>query len=74
MILIGFADENSKVLLELMRFSGREVNLIELFDGYKNVYQQWKLKDPKNARELSKEALKSMFIDALKELKYVGLL
>ena len=39
---IDFRDENSKILFELIRYSGKNVNILELYESYKVIYAKYK--------------------------------
>ena len=68
---MNFQEEKTKLLIELIRFSGRDVNILDLFDCYMNTYQRWKLRTKTN---IKKPELIQMYLRALRELKYLGFL
>lgn len=58
--------ENTTLLLEIMKYAGRDVNLIEAFDLFTECHK-------KKAGIKDEALLRSWFLKALAELKYVGL-
>lgn len=54
-----------------MRFSGRDVNIHEVWNAYNNVYQQW---NNRTKEVIEADELMKMFLRALRELKYLGFL
>jgi len=35
---IDFSEENCKILMEILRYTGRDVNVLELYDAFKTIY------------------------------------
>ena len=57
--------ENTTILLEIMKYSGRDVNLVEAYSLFSACHK-------KNKKE-SDVTLRAWFLKALAELKYCGL-
>ena len=68
---IDSCEENTKILYELMKFYGRDVNILEMYGLFKTI-----LKKQSNIEEMSNKyserETKQMFITSLFELKYMG--
>ena len=60
--------ENTTIVLEIMKYAGREVNIIEAFDLFCECHK----KKGKSKAEPD-SVLRSWFLKALGELKYIGL-
>ena len=68
--------ENTTILLEILKYFGRDANVVEMFDKFKEVHRadkQWMKGVSMSKDDLNRE-LKDMFEDALHQLKYSGFL
>ena len=35
---INFREENSKVIMEILKYFGKDINILEVFQAYKQIY------------------------------------
>lgn len=61
--------ENCTILLDIMRYSGKDFNLVEAFDLFVDCHNNEKY--PKH-EHVGKSVLRAWFLKALAELKYAG--
>lgn len=66
---ISFQEENCTILMEICKFYGRDINVMEMYQLFENI-----LKKGKGEPDYSfkKDQIRVMFLSALKELKYMG--
>jgi hypothetical protein len=57
--------ENVKILLEITKYYGRDVNVMEVYSLFKGILK-------KGHEKYDDQEFKSMFLQALQELKYMG--
>jgi len=64
--------ENTTILLDIMRYNGRDVNLVEAYELFCSCHHQHQ-KNLRSKAILSDVTLRAWFLKALAELKYCGL-
>ena len=62
--------ENMAIILEIYKFVGKEINIIRAYEIFRKIQSQLKV-DEKANRYTDKD-IRSMFIVALQNLKYIG--
>ena len=84
--LTDFREENCKILMELMRYMGRDINVLDLYEAYTTIYKKHAISADLEERNegsqenlesrkrlvLKEDEVKEMFVNSLKELKYLG--
>jgi hypothetical protein len=78
---ISYQEENVAILLEICKFYGRDINIMEMYGLFENIIKKgyvYTKSEPWNETEKyvynSKDEIRTMFLQALKELKYMGYL
>ena len=66
---ISFQEENITILLEICKFYGRDINIMEMYALFENILKKGKGEDEYN---FNKDQIRVMFLSALKDLKYMG--
>ena len=71
---IDSSEENTKILYELMKFYGRDVNILEMYGLFKTILKKQSNLDSqdKDQDKYTDKDSKEMFIVSLQELKYMG--
>lgn len=71
---ISYAQENMTILLEICKFFGRDVNIMEMYALFKRILQKG-ANDGDYGKDVESEGkLMENFMTALGELKYMGYL
>lgn len=65
--------EGSKILLEICKFQGRDVNILDMFEMFKTILKKLPNPEKKGVKELEEE-FQEQFLESLKELKFMGYL
>jgi hypothetical protein len=83
---ISFLEDPLTIVFSLCRFSGREVNVVELYELFKTILLkgtnfQLSKEESRNLKpelapklNLSESEIRAMFTSALSQLKYMGFL
>ena len=75
---VSACSENTTILLEILKYHGRDVNIVDMYDLFKTIHkedEEWTKDNLKNVSEAEfEETMKQMFTDALHQLKYTGFL
>ena len=66
---ISFQEENITILLEICKFYGRDINIMEMYALFENILKKGKGEHEYN---FNKDQIRVMFLQALKDLKYMG--
>ena len=70
--------ENTTILLEILKYHGRDANIVDMFDLFKTIHKEdenWSKKVmDKMEEEDYEQRMKQVFTDALHQLKYTGFL
>lgn len=66
---------NIKILMEIMKLQGKDLNVMDLFLLFKTILQKDALKSRKKSQnDYTEDHYKKMFLESLSELKYMGYL
>ena len=66
--------ENQAILMELMMYSGKDVNVVDLYRMFKKIHENenYRFKEGCPSKKWFDEAIKERFNDALTYLKFMG--